>query len=444
MLLLLSALTGAWAQESPAEEVPQEAPAEENTEPESSENSADGATPEAEGDTADSDMAGGDTAEGAPEPPATPEDGPEPEDAGEPVPAPVAVAGADPTLTLLSPPPTPPEVFQRLAEQAAPYGQLQVWGIGWDQDQTAQADSAGYGDPEDDVGFKIRRARLGLTGTWGTVGYRIGVGYGSAFDGIDTRSGLEIIDASLDYQVHPEVLLRAGVMKVPFGRDNLMSSNDLTLGERSMIANHITPDRDVGVLVQGGRQGLSLQAGLFNGNADLAGDDNPGVLAVSRVSYSRGPGDLSRTFGTVEALTFGVGGNVAYNWDTATRTLAYGVDLGLRIGGLAVMLDIEAAHLTPSNTTVDQPDVLQPTLRDGAVLHVGYTLKDIWEPALRLEWFDDDPTTDGGEVALISAGFAAHLAEDRLQTGLAFVHRQETTGPTIQNDTLRGFVQVSW
>ena len=135
---------------------------------------------------------------------------------------------------------------------------------------------------------------------------------------------------------------------------------------------------------------------------------------------------------------------MAYNWDTATRTLAYGVDLALRVGALAVMLDIEAAHLTPSNTTVDQPDVLQPTLRDGAVLHLSYTLKDIWEPALRLEWFDDDPTSDGGELAMITAGFAAHLAEDRLQTGLAFVHRQETTGPAIPNDTLRGFVQVSW
>ncbi len=271
----------------------------------------------------------------------------------------------------------------------------------------------------------------------------MGVGYSSGFDGIDTRSGIEIVNASVDYQLHRHLAARAGVMKVPFGRDNAFSSSDLALGERAMIANHVTPDRDVGLVLDGGHMGLRLQAGVFNGNASLAGDENPGVLASTRVSFDRGPGDMMSTFGTVEALSFSVGGNVAYNWDTATTDLMYGVDFGLRVGALAVMLDIQAGHRSPANTTVDQPDVLRTTIRDGAVLHLSYTLKDMWEPALRVEWYDNDTETAGDEQALITAGFAAHLAEDKLQAGLALVHRHETD-LAIPNDTLRGFVQVAW
>ena len=46
-----------------------------------------------------------------------------------------------------------------------PVGLLQVWATAWDQDGDPATDPAGYGDPEDDLGFKIRRARVGLEGT---------------------------------------------------------------------------------------------------------------------------------------------------------------------------------------------------------------------------------------------------------------------------------------
>ncbi len=449
MLLLLSCLTGAWAQET----APDETPPEETQTPSAEE----GAPPSEEaqppeepgGDSPSEAMDGGDDevpptegsegeADPAPSELPSQEAGEMDQAAARPAPNPEAKA-----IPLL-PPPAAPELIQHLAEHSTPYGLVQVWGIAWDQDQTPQADSAGYGDPEDDIGFKIRRARIGLDGDWGEISYRVGMGYGSGFDGIDTRSGIEIIDASIGYSLHPNLDARAGLMKVPFGRDNAVSSSQLALGERSVIANHITPDRDVGLVMDGDAMGLRVQAGLFNGNASLAGDENPGVLAVTRISYDRGPANTYQTFGTVDELSFSVGGNVAYNWDTATQELIFGVDLGLRVSGLAVLLDVQAARIAPSNTTIDQPDVLRPTLRDGCVLHVSYTLKDMWEPAIRLEWFDDDTETDGGEIAMASVGFTAHLAEDRLQAGAALVHRQEYKDPAVPNSTLRGFVQVAW
>src|SRR5512137_2715001 len=64
-----------------------------------------------------------------------------------------------------------------------PVALVQVWGTAWDQDLDAQADPAGYGDPEDDPGFRIRRARLGGTGEIGSgLWYAVVFGVSSPYD----------------------------------------------------------------------------------------------------------------------------------------------------------------------------------------------------------------------------------------------------------------------
>ena len=45
-----------------------------------------------------------------------------------------------------------------------PYLLVQSWATLYDQDESTLADPSGYGDPEDDIGFKLRRARAGFTG----------------------------------------------------------------------------------------------------------------------------------------------------------------------------------------------------------------------------------------------------------------------------------------
>ena len=63
-----------------------------------------------------------------------------------------------------------------------PFAFIQVWGTLYDMDQDIQADPAGYGDPEDDTGFKLRRARFGLKAKSEVFQYRISVGVASPFD----------------------------------------------------------------------------------------------------------------------------------------------------------------------------------------------------------------------------------------------------------------------
>ena len=49
---------------------------------------------------------------------------------------------------------------QSAAADLEPYALMQAWLTGMDQDVSAQADPSGYGDPEYDVGFKLRKLKV--------------------------------------------------------------------------------------------------------------------------------------------------------------------------------------------------------------------------------------------------------------------------------------------
>ena len=61
------------------------------------------------------------------------------------------------------------------------------------------ADPGGYGDPEDDMGFKLQTARLGFEGSNATVKYGVTVGLSSPYDSVAEAQGastdLGIVDA---------------------------------------------------------------------------------------------------------------------------------------------------------------------------------------------------------------------------------------------------------
>ena len=61
--------------------------------------------------------------------------------------------------------------------EISPTAQLQVWTTVWDQDQDPTADPAGYGDPENDPGFSIRRGRIGIEANANIEGlFQMGIG----------------------------------------------------------------------------------------------------------------------------------------------------------------------------------------------------------------------------------------------------------------------------
>ncbi len=331
-----------------------------------------------------------------------------------------------------------------------PYALVQVWGTLYDQDQDRTADPAGYGDPEDDPGFKLRRARVGFEGKGHGVRYGVILGMASAYDaigGAGTERG-ELVDGYVGYKPLRGLWLTAGVQKIPVGREQLMSSSRLALAERSVSTEWMTPGRDAGLVADyrssededGSR--LRLRLGAFNGDGSALGDDNAGKLFSGRVEFVHGPGNVYRTWGRVKKPTFGVAVDAWSNTDVNVATLGYGGDAMVRVGGLAVLLDARFATLKPVDEPAALPDVLATTPRQGGFVQVGYTVG-AWEPAARFAIFDDDTgATDNGDVGEGTFGFTWHGRGDAVRAGGGYVLRLERGGASIPNDTARLWMQL--
>ena len=340
-------------------------------------------------------------------------------------------------------------------------GLLQVWGTAWDQDQDEQADPAGYGDPEDDVGFKIRRARIGVEAENDDLRYDIEVGFASSYDAVApvSSTSIQLVSADAGYQVAKGVWISGGVQQVPVTRSFLMSTGQLATGDRALASQWSIPGRDVGVLLDGttgskadGGFKARLRAGVFNGNGSnagsaasaLLGDNNDGLLIAVRAEGVYGPGSAYRTWGEVDGFTIGFAGDFWTEDDLNTKTLGYGGDVLMRVAGLAVLGEAHLHTISPNNSDIIAPGVLADTPRLGLTGQVGYS---VWmvEPVVRYSRFDDNrDLEDNGDVALIEGGVTWHGLDDGLRAGLLYVHRQEVSGLALANDTLRLWMQLQF
>ena len=109
--------------------------------------------------------------------------------------------------------------------------------------------------------FTLRRARLGGVA-------KVNEWLRAQFE-LELSVGVELYDAFLVAQPLPEIGASAGQMRVPFSRQNMMSSRALQFPDMAyFIAPKFVVDRDIGAMLQGkawdGK--VSYAAGVFNGN----------------------------------------------------------------------------------------------------------------------------------------------------------------------------------
>lgn len=331
-----------------------------------------------------------------------------------------------------------------------PVALLQVWGTAFDQDMDPTADPISYGDPEDDPGFKIRRARIGFEGEGEAIRYAMVVGVGANYDQLDgaESDGLHFVDASMGFRLVKGLWADIGQQKVPVSRDNLMSSGNLVLMERSVGTEWLVPDREAGVVLDG-RFGKDdegnrarIRVGAFNGNSDIFRDDNAGKLITARLEGATGKGKVYDTYGKVKGFTLGAAGDFWMNPSLSTRSMGYGGDLILRVDGLALLVEGHLVSIEPANTDIIDPGVFDETSRSGGFAQVGYSVKG-FEPAVRVGIFDDDAELENnGDVGEVMGGLTYHMKGDSLRFGGGYVHRMERQGTPLDNDAARLWAQL--
>lgn len=322
-----------------------------------------------------------------------------------------------------------------------PVGLLQVWGTAWDMDKDPVADATGYGDPEDDVGFKIKRFRLGLSGVEKGLDWAFVVGLTAPYDGFDDQDGsVEIVDAHVGYR-WKGLGVQVGRDEVPFSRDRMIASSEQTFTERGMISEHIAPGREIGATVWAERFGAKLSVGAFNSGGTIFGDDNLGKTLLGRVEYTYGEADVYETWGGPKSLSFGVGVGGFLTDDVSTSTKALGADAMLRVAGLTLMVDAALAEVAPTNTQLDVPGVWETTTRRGLTGQIGYGIG-AFEPAAKISLYEDS-SVGGFDNVLLGVVWHGALDEkrrDRVRVGAGYALRLEED--PIANDTVRVWAQV--
>lgn len=330
-----------------------------------------------------------------------------------------------------------------------PFGLLHMWTTVYDMDENEVADPAGYGDPEDDIGFKLRRTRAGIAGYNKQTRYRVSVGMSSPFDATLNRGSerIDLVDAYFSWKAVQGLWVTGGVQKVPVSREQIMSSSNLVLAERATSSVWLVPNREVGLLgdytLDMKSSKINVQAGVFNGNGSLLGDDNSGKMFAGRIEYTLGDGAY-RTHGVTDSPVIGIAVDGFLNQDIATQDLGYGADIIARVAGLSVLGEVRMRTLSPSNTTIDAPAVLSETQQMGYLAQVGYSIGSL-EPAIRYSSFDDNmELVNAGDGKEISAGMTWHNKTDSVRIGGSYVLRLEDDSYVVSNDTARLWMMLRY
>lgn len=335
----------------------------------------------------------------------------------------------------------------------APWILLQTWGTLWDQDVSKQADPATYGDPEIDPGFSLARTRLGLAGESHGVNFALTFGTSAPYDvlSIQETNSIQLVDAYTRYTFAKNPLgptsVSLGYVALPFGREGQMSSADLVFQDRAVGVHWTTPSREAGfVLGQvwrfNGRESgpsLNLRAGLFNGDANFFADNDPGLRVVGRLEFALG--EAYRTFDYDLENAVGVGVSAMHADSLATKRTSLGADALVRVGPFAAWAEGTYVMVSPSDTTLDLPDVFAPTGQLGLSGQVSGFIPVMTgglELAVRASTYDDAlGVQDNGDVTLLHGAANWRYVVPGLDLGATFIHRIEVNGRSIPNDTFR-------
>lgn len=176
--------------------------------------------------------------------------------------------------------------------------------------------------------FMVRRARLAFRGHFLTADLEYYFQLGLAPRDMEPDLLIPIRDASIAWTGLRDLSLRAGVMKVPFSRERVISSSALQLVDRSIVNAELALDRDNGLQLYSndlfGLGGyLGYQLGIFGGDGRLRVNEDLGLLYVARVQVqplgrfddSYVESDLTRE----HRPRLSIGAGFAYNEDTNRR-----------------------------------------------------------------------------------------------------------------------------
>lgn len=289
-------------------------------------------------------------------------------------------------------------------------------------------------------GFDIRRARLDVKGNISPYwGYRV------QFDLAGTP---KLIDAFAEFKLNDYINFTVGQAKIPFSMENLLSSPQLALIDRSQVVEALTArgkdvngnqnGRDIGIQVGGtllklkDRPVIDYRLGLFNGSGINTMDNNEKKDYAARLILHPLTGlDISGAYYDGSRLVPEVRtGNVVTTPATTVNRDRYGIDLSYDLKNFS--LRGEYIHGTD-----DQVE------REGYYVMAGYSF---FEKKLQLvgkyDVYDADVavTDNASEWIVIGANYSFN-ANTKLQANYSI---KEEEGTSIDNNYAAVQLQIGF
>lgn len=316
--------------------------------------------------------------------------------------------------------------------------------------------NTGSGDLMNRDGFRVRRARFGISGQVDPVWH-----YDLELDLIDEdNGGNALIDASITWQQYDFAWIKAGAFKPGFSRTLMTSSGDMQFMERPYWVNRerssevadaqmLDLNHQVGMAVGGSVSLFSYQVGVFNGSPGFSkGDLNDGLLYALRLGV--GMGELGPTEADLERGDFRwkLGLNGYINHDAAAEFRGAGLDLAVKWAGLSFYAEALWAKGIPNDASEDVSALFGESERWGMYAQTGYLLPfdfmDL-ELAVRFAMLDDQVHIDDeGDLWELTAGINAYFLGDTVKVMLNYVLREEMNGADLDNDLLAAMLQLKF
>src|SRR5438034_8403010 len=162
------------------------------------------------------------------------------------------------------------------------------------EDSDAFAFNGNFGQSAIKDRFRLRRARVNLTGDFAEqFDFKVEGDFGQNDGTNNNRTAFSGTDIWLNWHQFPAAQIKIGEYKAPFGLDQLTPDTSLLTIERTLPTGAITPDRQIGIELWGKpftkicperKDLLTYYAGIFNGNGrNITVNDNNNFMFVSRL-----------------------------------------------------------------------------------------------------------------------------------------------------------------
>jgi phosphate-selective porin OprO and OprP len=309
-----------------------------------------------------------------------------------------------------------------------------------------------FGETALDDRFRIRRARINLTGDFAEqFDFKVEGDFGQG-DGLNSnRTAFSATDIFVNWHQYPEAQIKVGQWKAPFGLEQLTPDTTLLFAERSLPTGAITPDRQIGAQLWGKpfthiwpeqKDLLTYYAGIFNGNGrNISVNDNNQFMYVGRLestlfkdffgknSYLKLGADVLNSrddTGTnispsLNLLVNDDGSLSPFVLPSPDERTAWSVDAWLKIGQFDLIGEFLQEHVEGRTVNGVSPDFADFTTDGYYITGAYYVIPKKLQVAARWEHLNPGQKGNDG-ISSITGGLNYYIRGDDLKLMLNYIH----------------------